>query len=29
MHFVDEFTRYGVAVIVRNKSVYHKVFIKH
>ena len=29
MHFVDEFTRYSVAVIVRNKSVYHKVFIKH
>ena len=28
MHFLDEFTWYCAAVIVRNKAVCHKVFIK-
>ena len=29
MHFVDEFTCYSAAVIVENKSVCHKAFIKY
>ena len=28
-HFVNEFNRYSGAVIVRNKAVCHKAFIKH
>ena len=28
-HFTDEFTRYSTVVIVRNKAVCHKAFIKH
>ena len=28
-HFTDEFTRYSTVVIVRNKAVCYKAFIKH